>query len=321
LRGLFAAGGDSNEIVLWKRVADTYNPAAARAAIRAAGASSHGIAAVGDFKREVKMEKIGEFRAATGTTTTAEFSFDNKLMIVASHDAKARIFDVRTRSVVHTLEHTADVRGATFSPDAKQAATAEFKTNAYVWDVASGAKLFTLNCGCIVFDVAHLGSHEGAFNTILTCDINGQLVKWHVPLSSSQSASSNNINMGVAFAAKVESGGALYNMHASLASGCVAVASGTGNSYLYNIKDFEPVQQLTPDSGRSGIHYSVRFSPDASWIVASNNNGSVFVFPNSFFAVRMKSRLSVFLIHEKGHGPMRGALDVWNVKFLTTRFL
>jgi WD40 repeat protein len=76
---------------------------------------------------------------------SAAFSPDGKLIVTASVDGTAMVWDVATGAEVHILAgHTAGVNLAVFSHDGKLIVTASDDTTAKVWDVATGAEVHTL---------------------------------------------------------------------------------------------------------------------------------------------------------------------------------
>ena len=78
----------------------------------------------------------------TGSVDSAAFSPDGKLVVTASDDGTARIWDVASGRSLHTLSgHTDYVDSVAFSPDGKLVVTASDDGTARIWDVASGRSL------------------------------------------------------------------------------------------------------------------------------------------------------------------------------------
>jgi len=72
----------------------------------------------------------------------AAFSPDGKLVVTASADMTARVWDVSTgQTLVELHGHNGDVRGAVFSPDDKFVVTASLDGTARVWEARTGQSL------------------------------------------------------------------------------------------------------------------------------------------------------------------------------------
>jgi WD40 repeat protein len=79
-------------------------------------------------------------RGHTAKVTSAVFSHDCRLLVTASLDSDARIWDVATRTLVRTLAgHTGPVRDAEFSPDGRWVVTAG--TKAGIWNARTSKRL------------------------------------------------------------------------------------------------------------------------------------------------------------------------------------
>ncbi len=85
------------------------------------------------------------FRGHTGPINAAKFSPDAKLVVTASEDKTARVWDAATGKTVAVLRgHTGPVETAEFSPDGKLVVTASDDGTARVWEAATGRKLAVL---------------------------------------------------------------------------------------------------------------------------------------------------------------------------------
>jgi WD40 repeat protein/nucleoside phosphorylase len=81
----------------------------------------------------------------TSDVTTAVFSPNGQQVVTASRDGTAKVWDVASGVLLHSLEgHTDTVLTAVFSPNGQQVVTASSDNTAKVWDVASGALLHSL---------------------------------------------------------------------------------------------------------------------------------------------------------------------------------
>jgi WD40 repeat protein/serine/threonine protein kinase len=75
----------------------------------------------------------------TSLVNSAEFSHDGRLVLTASDDGTAKIWDVATGRVVQTLAgHSDRVRSATFSPDGKLIVTTSSDKTARLWNGETG---------------------------------------------------------------------------------------------------------------------------------------------------------------------------------------
>jgi WD40 repeat protein len=84
-------------------------------------------------------------RGHTSNISGLEFSGDGKLLLSASTDNTARIWDVATGKTLRVLAgHSAQVKGVAFSPDGKRAATASYDKTVRIWNVATGQTEKTL---------------------------------------------------------------------------------------------------------------------------------------------------------------------------------
>jgi WD40 repeat protein len=82
-----------------------------------------------------------------GVATLAVLSPDKTRLVVAVHDiASLRMVDVRTGSVLFTLEgHTARVTSAAFNADGTRLVTAGLDGTAQIWDARTGKRLLAIN--------------------------------------------------------------------------------------------------------------------------------------------------------------------------------
>ena len=80
-----------------------------------------------------------------GAVNSASFSPDGNMIVTASWDDTAKLWDVRTGKCINTLEgHTSFVNFASFSPNGKTVVTASRDKTAKLWDVRTGKCINTL---------------------------------------------------------------------------------------------------------------------------------------------------------------------------------
>jgi WD40 repeat protein len=118
-----------------------------RAPVTAAARSGDGATATidGDVVRIRRSDgSVVVLRGHTGPITTVRFSPDGSVVVTASRDTTARIWDARSGALLHTLRkfsHT--VNDAEFSPDGQWVVTAGPSTAA-LWSAGDGAFQFYL---------------------------------------------------------------------------------------------------------------------------------------------------------------------------------
>lgn len=89
---------------------------------------------------------IQTFHGHLGKVTSVAFSRDNRLLVTASEDKTAKVWDLATGRNLFTLTgHKDVVARAVFSPDGQRIATASWDGTARIWDAASGRELLPLS--------------------------------------------------------------------------------------------------------------------------------------------------------------------------------
>eukprot|EP01012_Entosiphon_sulcatum_P039267 TRINITY_DN5163_c0_g1_i3.p1 TRINITY_DN5163_c0_g1~~TRINITY_DN5163_c0_g1_i3.p1 ORF type:complete len:355 (+),score=62.27 TRINITY_DN5163_c0_g1_i3:1251-2315(+) len=81
---------------------------------------------------------------ATAPVHTSRYSADGKLIVSASEDKTARIYDAVSGKQLFSLQHSAAVLSAEFSPDAAVVVTAVADGTAVVWDATTGSSVVTV---------------------------------------------------------------------------------------------------------------------------------------------------------------------------------
>lgn len=85
-----------------------------------------------------------EMRGHTGDVHTAAFSPDAKLVVTASEDKTAKVWDASSGRELVSLVHPVPVRSAAFSPNGRYVVTASADLLARVWETSSGKLVNTL---------------------------------------------------------------------------------------------------------------------------------------------------------------------------------
>jgi len=92
-----------------------------------------------------EMPLLHRLQGHTLAVLGADFSPDGNLLATASADRTARLWDMRTGSLVTTLAgHAAEVDSVAFSHDNRYVATASYDLTVKVWDLATRAEVATI---------------------------------------------------------------------------------------------------------------------------------------------------------------------------------
>ncbi|MCO5189632.1 MAG: hypothetical protein M9918_15730 [Anaerolineae bacterium] len=196
----------------------------------------------------------------TDRVWSAVFSPDGTLIVTASEDGSAKLWDVASGAEVASLDgHTDWVNTASFSPDGTLIVTASDDGGAKVWDVASGAAVASLDGHTFGVNSA-VFSPDGAL--IVTASGDGSAKLWDA-LSGTEVASLEWHNGGVN-TATFSPDGAL-----------VITASDDGSAKLWDVASGAEVASLDghTDAVRLGA-----FSPDGMMIVTTCWDGSAKVW-------------------------------------------
>jgi WD40 repeat protein len=95
--------------------------------------------------RRVRLLRDGKVTMLTGfrdDVTGVAFSPTGDLLVAASKDKTARIFDVATGEPLRKLQHNSAVRDAQFSPDGRWVVTSTVRAN--IWDTQDWTNLIRL---------------------------------------------------------------------------------------------------------------------------------------------------------------------------------
>ncbi len=189
----------------------------------------------------------------TDTVTSAAFSPDGTLVVTASNDSTAKVWDVATGNEVHTLAgHTDTVTSAAFSPDGKLVVTASDDSTAKVWDVATGNEVHTL--------VGHTGAvYSVAFSP------DGALV---VTASDDSTAKVWDVATGDEAAHPGRPHG--YGLLGGLQPGRRAGGDGQLGQHALRCGTWRRVKKLHTLAGHTGSIFSAAFSPDGALVVTAS---------------------------------------------------
>ena len=152
-------GGADGRVRVWARPGAPTQVLAAGGPVTAVGAGGSEIVAAARGGRLVTWSKTGQrllsLRERADVAGLA-VSHDGRLLATAGVDRIARIRDLRTGSLLHTLVgHTGPLTAVAFSPDDALVATASFDHDVRTWTVATGELAHRLQAHfAVVSDVA-----------------------------------------------------------------------------------------------------------------------------------------------------------------------
>lgn len=88
--------------------------------------------------------QLAELRGHGDLVTDVEFRQDGRVVVTASNDGTARIWDVADEATIRTLRgHKSFVESAIFSPDGRSVLTGSADGTARVWDASTGRELWS----------------------------------------------------------------------------------------------------------------------------------------------------------------------------------
>ena len=108
---------------------------------RLLSAGDEGIAFI---TRLIQGAKVIQLRGHTDSLTNGRFSADGTMVVTASEDCTARVWDASTGEEIAILKHSDTVWDAAFSPDSKLVVTASGDGSARVWEARTGIQLTEL---------------------------------------------------------------------------------------------------------------------------------------------------------------------------------
>ncbi|HTX64373.1 MAG TPA: hypothetical protein VMD31_01260 [Opitutaceae bacterium] len=229
----------------------------------------------------------------------AEFSPDGQLIVTASWDSYARLWDVATgREMGAPLPHGGQVVTARFSPDGTRVVTACFDGMARVWDVRTGRQICaTPKQGGIVWTAyfspdgrriltASADHHARVWDALTGAEIGGGMehgneVNMAVfsPDGRWIATASDDGRAQIWDAATLKAAGAaMENPDSTMRkpinyvsfspdSRTLATTSSDQYAYLWEVPSGRPVGHPLP---HAGVVRSIKFSPNGRWVVTSS---------------------------------------------------
>ena len=197
-------------------------------------------------KYEVTL-KVEDDKGATSANTSIIEVWPKILLVTASEDKTARIWDAASGQEVHKLTHDGWVYGASFSPDRTTVVTWSVDNTARIWDVSSGQEIHRLT---------HNGPmRAAAFNPdstkLVTCSIDGTARIWDVSSGQEIHRLTPNQIRAATFSpdgTKVLTGG------------------NDSTARIWDVSNGQEIHRLTHNGGLS----AVTFSPDGTKVATGS---------------------------------------------------
>lgn len=191
----------------------------------------------------------------TDTVIDAEFSHDGKLIVSASLDHTARVWEANTaRPIGEAVLHNSKLSHATFSPGARTIATAAARS-AIIWDAASGRSSFPPL------------SHSDEVNAIQFIPPDGRLV---ATACNDGALRLWDARSGQLATPPMSTSGPLLDAAFSRDGRFVAAGGSSGQVRVWDAATSEPV---TPILHHPGPVWQVTFSPDNRRLLTACNDG------------------------------------------------
>jgi hypothetical protein len=184
------------------------------------------------------------------TINSASFSLDGQLILTASNDNTARLWDIKGNLLAELKGHQSGVSSATFSPDGQRILTASWDLTARLWDIKGNL-------------LAELKGHQGGVNSARFSP-DGQLI---LTASWDKTARLWDIK-GNLLAELTGHQGSVNSARFSPDGQLILTASRDNTARLWDIKG----NLLAELKGhQSGVN-SARFSPDGQLILTASND-------------------------------------------------
>jgi WD40 repeat protein len=187
-----------------------------------------------------------------GTVYTAAYSRDGRLIVTASMDGTARVWDASSGKLQATLSgHSGPVNDAAFAPDGRLVVTASDDGTARVWEAMSGKLLATLSGPGVEMRKA-VFSPDGKRIATASADETPRL--WDAATGQLLATLSGHI-------------GVVFNLAFSPDGKRIVTAS---DDHTARVWDAESGKSLATLSGHGRVVYAAAFSPDGKRIVTAS---------------------------------------------------
>jgi WD40 repeat protein len=231
----------------------------AREAVLATWKSGKTVTVNADMALQAAVENADSRRSShlighVGWVSSAAFSPDGTMIITASSDASARLWDAATGQELRQLEgHKDDVRSAIFSPDGKLVVTASLDKTARLWDAATGDELRQ-----------YLGHDEGVIFAAFSPD--GMTV-----VTTSRDKTARMWDAATGRPLRTLTGHTDYVRYAAYSPNGKTILTGSGDQTA-RLWDVATGKELYQFQGHAGWVYCVGFSPDGETVVTASGD-------------------------------------------------
>ena len=194
----------------------------------------------------------------------AEFSRDGSLVVTASADGAARLWNGRTGAQIGgDLVHVKTVHTAEFSPDDRRIVTASYDGTAAVWNSHTGERLLTL----------HHAAGAAVYSAHFSADGN-----WIVTASADKTARVWDARTGAEIGPPLASDDTVWDAVFMPGAG-MRVVSGSEDktARIWVVSTGKGTILKQGDGGPAGVS-SVAVSGDGKWIAAGTRSGKVWVW-------------------------------------------
>ncbi len=193
-------------------------------------------------------------RGHKGVVVAAAYSPDGRLIVTASADHTARLWEAETGRLLSTLVgHTNWVYSVAFSPDGRSFVTTSFDKTARLWDASTGR--------CLAVMEGHTDNvHSPAFSPdgklIVTCGVDGTARVW-------DSVTGRNVTVLRGHMGEVRT--------AVFSPGGEHVVT-TGFDRMARVWDVKTWKTVAVLEGHTDKVLNATFSPDGKWLVTVSND-------------------------------------------------
>jgi WD40 repeat protein len=213
------------------------------------------------------VQERAVLRGHHGTVNSVAFSPDGQLLVTASSDRTARVWDARSGRAIRVLTgHTAPVFDAAFSPDGRRIATVSGDSTGRLWDTATGRQLKKLAIESASENDRAEFSRRG--HRLLTFVYGANPA---VRLFDARTG--RPIPHGALHTSDSPTGGAVSSASFSPDGNLVAIGEDTAQGFVWNPRSGQrtPLRSasLSPDPGTA-----VAFSPDGRLIAGAVEGGA-----------------------------------------------